>query len=100
MSMLTMNGQLLNIFVSPKGQNSEGKEYGGQHKIQLLGDVALPNGEVRKDMFTLTAHDVTDFEKLKGKEISVPVGVFAQSKAITYFIPKGSKPSLSSTHAI
>lgn len=99
MSMLTMNGQLLNIFVSPKGENKEGKEYGGQHKIQLLGDVALPNGEVRKDMFTLTAHEIEDFKSLEGKNISVPVGIFAQSKAVTYFIPKGSKPTPLHSHS-
>ncbi|MCL1164473.1 hypothetical protein L2728_21995, partial [Shewanella chilikensis] len=57
MSMLTMNGQLLNMFVSPKGTNKNGDDYGGQDKVQILGDVSLPNGEVRKEMFTLTAHD-------------------------------------------
>lgn len=91
--MLTMNGQLLNTFVSPKGQNKKGEDYGGQDKIQILGDVALPNGEVKKEMFTLTAHDVSDFKNLDGKEISVPIGIFAQGGSVTYFIPKGSKPT-------
>ena len=95
MSMLTMNGQLLNSFTSPLATNKEGKEYGGQNKIQLLGDVVLDNGEVKKEMFTLTAHDVSDFKGLEGKNISVPIGLFAQQNSIIYFIPKGSKPSLS-----
>lgn len=96
MSMLTMNGQLLNIYVSPKGQNKAGEDFGGQDKIQLLGDVSLQNGETRKDMFTLTAHNVSDFKNLIGKEISVPVGVIANGKAVTFFIPKGSLPSVQS----
>ncbi|MGI2072847.1 hypothetical protein, partial [Shewanella baltica] len=62
----------------------------------LLGDVSLPNGETRKDMFTLTAHNVSDFKNLVGKEISVPVGVIANGKAVTFFIPKGSLPSVPS----
>lgn len=35
--MLLMTGQLLNVFKTPKGTNGEGKEFGGQHKIQVLG---------------------------------------------------------------
>jgi len=92
MSMLTMNGQLLNIYVSPKGQNKAGEDYGGQDKIQILGDVSLPNGETRKDMFTLTAHNVSDFKQHIGKEITVPVGAIANGKLVTFFIPKGSTP--------
>jgi len=92
MSMLTMNGQLLNIYVSPKGKKENGDEYGGQDKIQILGDVSLPNGETRKDMFTLTAHNVSDFKQHIGKEITVPVGAIANGKVVTFFIPKGSTP--------
>lgn len=93
MSMLTMNGTLLNIFVSPKGTNKEGNEYGGQHKIQILGDVPLPNGETKKEMFTLTAHDVSDFQPHLSKQITVPVGAIAVSRNVTYFIPKGARPA-------
>lgn len=94
MSMLTMNGQLLNMFVSPKGTNKNGDDYGGQDKVQILGDVSLPNGEVRKEMFTLTAHDAESFRSLLGKEITTPVGAIANGKSVTFFIPKGSSPSL------
>jgi len=97
--MLTMNGQLLNIYVSPKGQNKAGEDYGGQDKIQILGDVSLPNGETRKDMFTLTAHNVSDFKQHIGKEITVPVGAIANGKVVTFFIPKGSVPTLKSASA-
>lgn len=92
MSMLTMNGQLLTTFVSPKGQNKAGEDYGGDDKIQILGDVPLPNGETRKEMFTLKTHNVSDFKNFVGKEISVPVGAIANGKAVTFFIPKGSLP--------
>lgn len=94
MSMLTMNGTLLNIFVSPKGTNKEGNEYGGQDKVQILGDIPLQNGETRKEMFTLTAHDVSDFRPHINKQISVPVGAISVGKSVTFFIPKGAKPAL------
>ncbi len=92
MSMLTLSGQLINIFESPKGVKDE-KEYGGQDKIQILGEVVLQNGESRNDLITLTTHDKQLFEGFKGKSIRVPVSVFANGKSITYFIPKGSKPT-------
>ncbi|WP_063528598.1 hypothetical protein [Pseudoalteromonas sp.] len=92
MSMLTLSGQLINIFESPKGVKDD-KEYGGQDKIQILGEVVLQNGESRNDLITLTTHDKGLFEDLKGQTIRVPVSVFANGKSITYFIPKGSKPT-------
>lgn len=92
MSMLTLSGQLINIFESPKGVKDD-KEYGGQDKIQILGEVVLQNGESRNDLITLTTHDKGLFVDLKGQIIRVPVSVFANGKSITYFIPKGSKPT-------
>jgi hypothetical protein len=91
MKMLSLKGQLINIFITPKGEKN-GSEYGGQDKLQIIGDVELPNGESRKDMFTLTTHDVSAFKEFVGQEISTPIGVFNTGKVIAYFIPKGSKP--------
>ena len=93
MSMLTLQGQLINIFESPKGEK-DGKEFGGQDKIQILGEVVLQNGESRNDLVTLTTHDKSLFRDMAGKLISVPVGVFASGKSLTYYIPKGSKPNV------
>ena len=89
--MLSLKGQLINFFITPKGEKN-GSEYGGQDKVQIIGDVELPNGESRKDMFTLTTHDIHKFKELVGREISIPIGVFNTGKAIAYFIPKGSTP--------
>ncbi|MBM7457307.1 hypothetical protein HNR62_003219 [Oceanisphaera litoralis] len=93
MSMLLMTGQLLNVFEAPKGTNKEGMEYGGQDKIQLLGEFPLDNGDVRNELVTLTTHDRKAFQDLIGQRVSVPVGVFAPSKgSVAFYIPKGSKP--------
>jgi len=60
--MLNMTGQLINVFKSPVGQNKNGEEYGGQDKLQILGEVELPNGQTRMEMFTLTTHNLNKFE--------------------------------------
>lgn len=90
--MLNMTGQLINVFKSPKGTNKDGKEYGGQDKVQVLGNVQLPNGETRKEMFTLTTHNIDQFDGLLSKSITFAVGVIPVGKSVNFFIPKGTKP--------
>lgn len=91
--MFLLTGTIINVFESPKGVSKKtGEEYGGQDKVQIMGEVPLPNDEVRMDMLTLTIHDSEPLKKLIGKPVSLPVGFIAQSKGvITYFIPKGSQ---------
>lgn len=91
--MFLLSGTIINVFESPKGISKKtGEEYGGQDKVQVMGEVPLPNGEIRMDMLTLTSHDSEPLKKLIGKPVSIPVGFIAQSKGvITYFIPKGAQ---------
>lgn len=91
--MLSLSGKLINTFVQPKGER-DGKEYGGQDKIQIMGEVELPDGGKRVDMFNLTTHDISNFEPHINKYIIIPVGVFAAGRNVTYFIPRGTSPQL------
>jgi hypothetical protein len=94
-SMLSMTGQLLNVFETAKGINKQGEEFGGQHKIQILGAVTLPNGSIQNKLIDLTCHDVRSFEPFLGKQIFFPVGVMATGKnQVVYYIPKGGSPEL------
>mgnify|MGYP007046305066 CR=1 FL=1 len=90
--MFLLTGTVLHVFESPKGISKKtGEEYGGQDKVQIMGEVPLPNGEFLMDMLSLTSHDTVPLKKLIGKPVSIPVGFMAQSKGvITYFIPKGA----------
>lgn len=95
--MFTLNGTLLHIFETGKGVNKKtGEEYDSQDKIQILGDIPLQNGEIRKDIVTITTHDISHIKNIPlGSSVNVPVGMFAQGKGlITYFMPKGSKAVL------
>lgn len=93
MSMLTLNGQLINSFRTPDGERN-GEAYNGQDKVQILGEVVLPNGESKRELLTLSTHNKEYFDGLDGQTITVPVSVFASGKSVTYFIPKGSKPAI------
>ena len=94
MSMFTVTGLLVNIFRTPEGKNQEGETYGGDYKIQVLGELPLPNGETRQEMVDLKVHDVESYKGLLNKRISVPVGSLALAKnKIVHFIPRGSMPA-------
>jgi hypothetical protein len=90
MSMITLNGTLINIFKAPEGTNKEGEKYGGQDKVQLLARMELPNGEHRMEMLTLTAHNAEPFRKHLQKQINVPAGAFVVGRNIQWFIPKNA----------
>ena len=43
--MLVLEGILINVFETPKGVTRDGKEYGGESKIQVMYENTLANGE-------------------------------------------------------
>lgn len=89
--LFQVTGQLVNVFTTPIGER-DGEKFGGDSKIQLLGDIAMKNGEIRKEMVTLKIEDPKLAENLSlGDTVIAPIGVFAQGGNITYYIPKGSQ---------
>jgi hypothetical protein len=95
MSMFNITGQVVNTFEAPARVDKDtGKvETEAKSKVQLLGDMPVPGGQSRMELVTLTCEDQAEFEALRGRTISVPLGIFAPAKGqVIYFIPKGSKP--------
>lgn len=84
MSMITLNGTLLNVFRAPVRKNAEEGEK-EKDKIQILGEIALPNGQIRNDLMTITVRDAGEFEGRKGDTISLSVGAFAPQKGSVIF---------------
>jgi len=94
--MLQISGKVINVFTNEAGKNKEGEDFAERHKVQLMGERSLPNGDVQMDLMSLTIHDLSDWNDMQGKEISIDVGAFAPAKGnIIYFVSKGSKPQLS-----
>lgn len=96
MSMFTVSGLVLHTYDSPASVDKKTGEITREEKpkVQLLGDIPLPNGQFRCDMITLTCEDKAEFEALKGRKVAVPLGMFSPAKdQIIYFIPKGARPT-------
>lgn len=92
MNMLTLNGRVLNVFQSPEGVNKEGQKYGGQHRVQIMCQNTLQNGEIRVDLVNLTVDNPTQYQKLVNRLVRVPVGVFVSAGAAAFYALKGVLP--------
>lgn len=89
MSMLTLNGTVANIYEAPKGVNKEtGEAYGGQHRIQVMCENTLKNGEKRIELVDLSVDDVTPYREAIGKPVRVPVGVYVASGKPAFYALK------------
>lgn len=92
--MLNLTGRLINVFCQQGGTNKKGESFEDRDKIQILGALDLPNGEVKHELVTLTVEDSRSFSDLINKEISVAVGVMAMGRNVIYYVSKGAKPAL------
>lgn len=82
MSMITLNGTLFNVYKQPTRRDGE---EGEKPKIQVMGDIPQTNGEIRKELVTISVPDIREYEGREGEHVSVPVGAFAPSKGQVIF---------------
>ena len=57
-------------------------------KIQVMGAIELPNGDVRHELFTLGVDNGRDYEPFINKKISVACGYFANGKTVVFYPAK------------
>lgn len=93
--MLQMTGLVVNLFTKEGGTDKEGKAYEPTHKVQLMGALDLPNGDVQNELVDLKVDNLAEWQGYKGKNVAVDVGIYApQKNTVVYFIKKGTKPRL------
>ena len=98
--MLTLCGTVMNVFVQPGGVSKKtGEAFDPRDKVQILGQIPLPEGGHKLDLVTLNVEHGKVYEALLRKVIRVPVGVYALNRSVGYFIPQGSRPALVSQQA-
>lgn len=81
--MYQVTGQIINLFDMPKNEKFE-----ASFKVQLLGDSLTVDGQVKKEMITLSIPQPV-FNSLRGqvgKEASFPIGFYVKNgNLITFF---------------
>ena len=65
--MINLQGTLINAFRLDGGKGKDGKEYEARDKVQILGSLELPNGEIKHELVDLTVEDARIFEPFKIK---------------------------------
>ena len=93
--MLQITGKVVNLYTNEAGTNKDGNAYEAKHKVQLLGAVDLPNGDVKNDLIDLTVDDLKSGNHITVKKLPLTLETFSpQKNSIIYFIKKGSKPKI------
>lgn len=88
--MLTLNGQVVNVYVAPKGVSKKtGEEFGGEDKLQIMGNIPVDGGQFRMELITLTTDKGDLFRGLVGETVTLPVAVWARQSTVGYYIPRG-----------
>ena len=68
----------------------KGESFDERDKIQVMGAVELPNGDVRHELFTLGVDNGRDYEPFVNKTISLACGYFANGKTVVFYPAKGA----------
>jgi hypothetical protein len=86
--MLELTGKLVNVFKIDDWKNPKtGEVRPGGHKIQLLCENVLRNGEgKRMEMITLSVKNAKPFMDYIGQDIRVKVGAFVSGKAVQFYM--------------
>lgn len=93
MSMLTLNGQVINVFDQPSYTDKKtGEVSPAKHRVQIMAENLLQNGSNRMELVNLTVEDITPYQKLIGRSVRVPVGAFANGSSIQFYALKAHSP--------
>jgi hypothetical protein len=95
MSMLLLNGQIINVFDTPESTDKKSGEIReSKFRIQIMAENELQNGQKRVDLVNLTVDDSKLYKSLQGQNVRVPVGVFVSGTAVQFYALKGCKPEV------
>lgn len=93
MAMLTLNGQVINVFDSPAYTDKKTGEISpAKHRVQIMAENMMQNGQQRMELVNLTVDDPAPYRSLQGRPVRVPVGAFANGSAIQFYALKGHHP--------
>ena len=96
MSMLTLNGLVLNVFDTPASTDRKtGEVRPASTRVQLQAENTLENGQKRFDMVTLKVNAAEVYRKLVGSHVRVPVGAFVANGSILYYALNNEAPTAS-----
>jgi hypothetical protein len=89
MSMLTLNGTVLNVFDTPASTDKKtGEIRPAATRVQIQAENTLENGQKRFEMVNLKVADGEHYRRLQGQPVRVPVGAFVSGGSIVFYALK------------
>lgn len=92
--MINLQGTVINVFTQQGGTNKKGETFEDRDKIQILGALSLPNGEIKNELLTLSVENARNFSDLLNKKISIAVGAMASGRNVIFYVAKGATPEI------
>lgn len=93
--MINLQGTVINVFKQQGGTDKKtGQAFEDRDKVQILGALDLPNGEVKNELITLSVNNARDFYELLNKKISIAVGAMASGRSVIFYVAKGATPEV------
>ena len=86
--MIKLEGTVLNVFTQQGGTNKKGEAFEDRDKVQILGAMELPNGDVKNELFTLSVENYRDFSDFLNQKISIAVGAMAMGRNVIFMLQK------------
>lgn len=94
-NMLTLNGQIINVFNTPQSTDKKtGEIRDAKFRIQIMAQNELQNGEKKLDLVNLSVDDTRLYSSLTGRFVRVPVGCFVNGGSVQFYALKGARPEL------
>lgn len=81
--MLKLSGQVVNVFKAPDFKKDENTTVPGGHKVQLMSELPLKNGETKMELVTLTVKNPDQYAI--GETADIPVGYMVKGTSVTFF---------------
>ena len=95
--MFKLTGQIVHVYEAPKGVNKNtGEEYGGHDKVQIMGQLPLPDGHYKMELIDIKTDQGAALKGSIGKTVSAAVAFFTVGKSVGFYVPKGHKFAISS----
>lgn len=90
MSMLTLNGIVLNVYDTPQSTDKKtGEIRPPVTRVQIQAENTMENGQKRIEMISLKVTNGEPFRKLLSRPVRIPVGIFASGGQLIYYALNG-----------
>ena len=94
--MFQVTGEVINLFTSPASE-----KYEESYKVQILGENQLQDGQVKKEMLTLSVPR-TVYDSLQGstgRMLTFPIGFYVKAGQLVTYFPKAGRVALGTSAA-